>query len=77
MIKYFSTIIIMLILGLTSVNANAGSFLDKGCLKYKICNNHHERSVPELSAAVAPVAVAMILGIAGIGLERRRRNNKK
>jgi hypothetical protein len=33
--------------------------------------------VPELSLTAGPLAVAVILGIVGIGLERRRRKNRK
>lgn len=33
-------------------------------------------SVPELDAAGAPIAAALIAGLLGLGIERRRRKNK-
>lgn len=33
-------------------------------------------SVPELDGAMGPIAMALLAGVIGIGLERRRRKNK-
>lgn len=34
-------------------------------------------SVPELDASGAPIALALVGGIAGVAIERRRKNKKK
>lgn len=33
--------------------------------------------IPELDGAAAPIALALVSGILGLGVERRRRKNKK
>lgn len=79
MFKFMSRIIITtLVFGLSAIEVNAddddsssGGYVDD-CSSGG-CGNE----VPELSAAVAPLALASILGIAGVGLERRRRKSKK
>ena len=35
------------------------------------------QSVPELDAAVGPLALALLGGVVAVGLERRRRKNKR
>ena len=79
--RFFSTITTTLILGLSSIDAYAteGWYPGKfACEWFGIgCDTGGGHSVPELSVMAGPVAVAVILGIVGIGLERRRRNNKK
>ena len=71
MLKYLSTITTALVLGLSAIEVYAAGSTSAGQA------GQSSYSVPELSAAAGPIAVAVILGIVGIGLERRRRKNKK
>lgn len=44
------------------------------------CNggrNGGGNKIPELDGAAAPIALALVSGILGLGVERRRRKNKK
>lgn len=45
----------------------------------RVTQSAHEgySSVPELDAAGAPIALALVGGLAGIAMERRRRNKKR
>ncbi|HBH35198.1 MAG TPA: hypothetical protein DDW45_01970 [Gammaproteobacteria bacterium] len=75
MLKYLSTIATTLVLGLGAIEAYAMSRVPGSA--GSVQGSEVANSVPELSAAAGPIAVAVILGIVGIGLERRRRKNKK
>ena len=51
--------------------------LDKFCAKHPDHKKCNPTSVPELSAAAAPISIALVGGLLAFGLERRRKQNRK
>jgi len=55
----------------------------KNSNSYKVCSHNsnpkkcNATSVPELSAAAAPISIALVGGLLAFGLESRRKQNKK
>lgn len=81
MLKIVSKVAAVSVLSLSAVEANAAAFIGHICSNYpsaSFCSGGHQaNTVPELSLTAGPLAIAVILGIVGIGLERRRRISKK
>jgi len=74
-------VLVSLVLGGSDVYASAGGSGGFNWWEWLVnwWNNHNGgggKSVPELSASYLPVALALLAGILGIGIERKRRSKK-
>ncbi len=74
MLVKLSKIVTSLILVVQTIEVQA---MDGFCRYNPMYCSSSGNSVPELSATAGPIALAVLLGIVGIGIERRRRKNKK
>ena len=78
MSKMITTIVATIVLAFaaTPVIAQNSNSL-KVCAKHPHLKKCNPTSVPELSAAAAPISIALVGGLLAFGLERRRKQNRK